>query len=385
VPTPPFLFPWRPAVDVVALAAALGAFATAIALARRLLCAPAAVFALGSFAVALGLRLACAAARDGTGAWTQVFDPARSFEAKNEYLAALGALRHGPGVFLDRFAEVVPALPVHAAGHPPGLLLTIDALGLDTPARLAALCLVVGALAAPLTWAAGRHVLDDSRARIAALLVSLSPAMLLFGATSSDALYATLGIAAAWALLVRRTVGAAALAAVSLFAWTLLAVGAWAAVLVARRDGLRAAAALAAACAAALVAGYGALALATGYDQLGALAATGQVYDNSIARIRPYWFWVLGSPVAFGVVLGLPVAAYALRARGPAALAIGAVVAVSALAGFTKAETERIWLFLVPFVCLAAATVLPRARLTPVLLALAGQALAIELLYDTVW
>src|SRR5439155_21772225 len=111
VPTPPFLFPWRPAVDVVALAAALGAFATAIALARRLLRAPAAVFALGSFAAALGLRLACAAARDCTGAWTQVFDPARSFEAKNEYLAALGALRHGPGVFRDRFAEVLPALP----------------------------------------------------------------------------------------------------------------------------------------------------------------------------------------------------------------------------------------------------------------------------------
>jgi hypothetical protein len=94
---------------------------------------------------------------------------------------------------------------------------------------------------------------------------------------------------------------------------------------------------------------------------------------------------VLGSPVAFGVVLGLPIAAYALRARGPAALAIAAVVAVSATAGFTKAETERIWLFLVPFACIAAAAALPRERLAPVLAALAAQALAIELFFDTIW
>ena len=385
VPTPPFLFPWWPAVDPVALAVAVGCFAAAIAVAPRLLNAHPALFALGAFAAGLVLRLACAAARDGTGAWTKVFDPARSGEARNEYLPALGALRHGPDLFLDRFAEVVPALPVHAAGHPPGLLLTIDVLGADTPARLAALCLVGGALVVPLTYAAARHVVDDARARIAALLVAFSPAMLLFGATSPDALYATLGAAAAWGLLARRAAGAALLAIASFFAWSLLAVGAWAAVLVARRDGPRAAARLTAACTIALAAAYLALALATGYDHLGALAATEQVYRNSIAQFRPYWYWVLGSPVAFGAVLGLPVAAYALRARGPVALAIAVVVVVSAAGGFTKAETERIWLFVVPFACLAAAVTLPRTRLVPVLAALAAQALAIELLFDTIW
>jgi hypothetical protein len=51
--------------------------------------------------------------------------------------------------------------------------------------------------------------------------------------------------------------------------------------------------------------------------------------------------------------------------------------------GFTKAETERIWLFLAPFVCLAAASVpLP---LRPVLAALALQALVYEFVFDTVW
>jgi methylthioxylose transferase len=385
VPTPPFLFPWWPAVDGVALVVAVGCFAAAIAGVPVLLRLRPAWFALAGFVAGLGLRLACAAARDGTGAWAQVFDPERSGEARNEYLPALGALRHGPVLFLDRFAEVVPALPVHAAGHPPGLLLTIHAFALDTPARLAALCLIAGALVVPLTYATARHIADDAQARVAALLVAFSPAMLLFGATSPDALYATLGAAAAWALLARRAVGAALLALASLFAWSLLAVGAWATILVARRDGLRAAATVAAACTLALIAAYAALALATGYDHIGALAATEQVYRNSIAQFRPYWYWVLGSPVAFGAVLGLPVAAYALRARGPAALAIAAIVAVSAIAGFTKAETERIWLFLVPFACLAAAMTLPRNHLAPTLTALAVQALAIELLFDTIW
>jgi hypothetical protein len=53
--------------------------------------------------------------------------------------------------------------------------------------------------------------------------------------------------------------------------------------------------------------------------------------------------------------------------------------------GFTKAETERIYLFLVPLACVAAATALPERYLTPVLAALAVQALASELLLFTVW
>ena len=39
-----------------------------------------------------------------------------------------------------------------SAGHPPGLLLTMHYLGLDTAPRLAAFCIVVGALSAPLTY-----------------------------------------------------------------------------------------------------------------------------------------------------------------------------------------------------------------------------------------
>jgi hypothetical protein len=341
------------------------------------------------------LRLALNAGRGGTEQWAHPFRlDGSSFEGPNEYLPALPALDKGPRWFLDRFAELVPALPVHAAGHPPGLLLVMDALSLDTPARLAALCITAGTLTVPTAYGLARALLDEPAARAATLLLALAPEMLLFGATSADAVYALLGVLAAWALVARplalRGLGAIALAVASLFAWSLLAVGAWAALLVLLRDGWRRALALSALCGAALVAFYALLHAASGFDPIGTLRATEQVYRLGIAQTRPYWFWLTGSPTAFLVVLGLPIAWYALRAlaaRQTVALAVFGVIAVASLAGFTKAETERIWLFLDPLVCLAAATQLagrPRA-LGAVAGLLAAQAVLYQLFVNTVW
>lgn len=386
VPLPPFVGGFGvKAHPLLALSAAL--FAVAVALAPRLLGLPAGAFAAAAFGLTLVLRLALGAGREGIGAWTEVFDLERSFEAKNEYLPALRALVHGPHFLLDHFAELVPALPVHAAGHPPGLLLTLDALGISTPAGMAALCILGGAAAAPLTFATGRHVIGEGPARMAALLAAFSPVMLLFGATSADALFASIGLLAAWPLAARRRLlGPAALAAVSFFSWALLAIGAWAALLALRRDGMRAAAALAAACAAALGTFYALLWLVGGFDPVGTFEATERVYRLGVASIRPYAYWLFGSPAAFLFVLGLPLTYLALRgAHSDAGLAILAVLLVAAVAGFTKAETERIWLPFAPLLCLAAATALPLGLLRPVLGGLAAQALLTELLWDTVW
>ena len=203
-------------------------------------------------------------------------------------------------------------------------------------------------------------------------------------------MYLTLGLLAAWPLTARawpaRAAGAAMLAVASFFAWSLLAVGAWAALIVWRRDGIRTAAALCALCGAALVGFYAALYGLTGFDPLGTLRATADVYRAGVASTRPYWYWLLGSPAAFLLVLGLPILWCALRALAAGrtvAVAIFAVLALAAAMGFTKAETERIWLFLAPFVCIAAAT--SSFPLRPVLAALAAQALAYELVFDTVW
>jgi methylthioxylose transferase len=378
------------------LAVSLALFAAAVVLAPRLLgerIRPGTV-ALVLFAGTLALRLALAAGRGGTGAWDRVFDTSRSFEAANEYLPALPTVELGPAYFLDRFAELVPSMPVHVAGHPPGLPLVMHYLGLDTPGRLAAFCIVAGALAAPLTYALARELLPERGARLAGLLMALSPQALMFGVTTADTVYLTLGLLAAWPLArgSRRAwlLGALALAGATLFAWSLLAVGAWAAILAWRRHGLRSAIELSAICGAVLLAFHGAFAALTGFDPIGTVLATEEVYRLGVASVRPYWYWLFGSPVGFLLVLGIPISWLALRelARGtPEAVAIFAVLAIAAVMGFTKAETERIWLFFAPFVCLAAARALERRPelLVPVAAALAVQALLHEGLSDTVW
>jgi len=210
----PIGVPWPPALgnpDLGVhplLALSLALFAAAVVLCPRLLderLTPGRV-ALILFAGTLALRLALAAGRGGTGEWDKVFDEARSFEAPNEYLPALPTVDLGPGYFLDRFAELVPSMPVHVAGHPPGLPLVMHFLGLDTPARLAAFCIVAGAIAAPLTYGLARELLEERGARLAGLLMAISPQALMFGVTTADAVYATLGLLAAWPLARARNV-----------------------------------------------------------------------------------------------------------------------------------------------------------------------------------
>jgi hypothetical protein len=392
-PHPPFIAAWDPRAHPAGWAA-VALLAAAVLGAPRLLSARAspARFALGAFAGTLVLRLALAALRDGPGAWSRVFDVARSGEAKNEYLAGLPALRYGLGFFLDRFAELVPSLPVHVAGHPPGLMVVIGALGADTPARLAALCIVAGAASAPLTYALGRRLVPERTARVAAVLVGMAPGALQYGATTADALYLTLGLVAACGLASpewpARAAGAAALAVASFFAWSLLAVGAWAVILLWLRAGPRRALETAALCGLAVGGLYAVLAVVAGFDAPGALRATGDVYRLGVASGRPYAFWVFGSPVAFLLTLGVPIAWLAARALGRGdrlAIAIWSVLAISAVLGFTKAETERIWLFFAPYVCLAAAPLVTRRGLTPLLALLAAQAVVAEALFGTPW
>ena len=390
-PRPPLAFDADPQARAgwAVLAAVL--LALAVVVAPRLRALRPAPFALAVLGLALVARLAVGAARFGPEGWDEPWN--ESFNAKNEYLPALPALDElGVRFFLDRFDAILPALPVHAAGHPPGLLLVLHALGLETPGPAAALVIVVGALAVPATYLLGRRVLDEERARTAALLSALASATTLMGVTSADVLFAALGAGTAVLLLaaprVAATAGAAALAVASFFSYAVLAVGAWAAVVRLLRDGRRVALLVAAACGAALVAWYLALWALTGFEVHDVVVATEEVYRESVARLRPYAFWLFGSPAAFFAFLGLPITWYAARALGaghPVAVALAVVLVVSAVGGFTKAEVERIWLMYVPLACVAAAAVLPERRLPLVLGLLAAQSLLVELLFGTVW
>ena len=392
---PPFVAGWGPRAELLPALAAAAVLAAAVALLPRLVDAAAAPWQVDIMLLvaALAVGLAVAAARQGPHGWWAIFDlgPGGSFEARNEYLPGLPALSYGTGFYLDRFAELVPSQPVNVAGHPPGPLLLAHALGIRTAQGLAARCLAGAAACAPLTHRLGRTLHGERAGRIAGVLCTLSPVVVLFGFTSYDAVFAAFGTATA-ALLVarsprRRAAGAAALAGSVFMSWALLAVGAWAAIVVWRREGVRTALALAATCGVALLAFNIILAAATGYDPVATLRSTEQVYRDSVSRQRPLWFWAFGSPVAWGVLLGPPIAALALRsaaAARAAGLATAIVIAVAAGGGFTKAETERIWLFLAPLACVAAAPYVT-GRLRVILCALAAQALAVELLMGTVW
>jgi hypothetical protein len=304
-------------------------------------------------------------------------------------------LSKGIAYYVHHFAALLPYTTTHVKGNPPGPLIALHLLGISTPGALAALCVGVGSLCAPLAYDLGRVLGGERRGRLAGLLTAFSPAMLLFGVTSVDYAFAALGVGIA-CLLVRRgpraLIAGSILAAVaSFFSWLLLAIPAWAAVVTWRRHGRGRAVALCASVGGALVLFTGLLAVVWGYDPFSALSATASAYSHGIATIRPYAFWVFGSPAAWIAMLGAPVAWLSLRALtdgDDAAVAIWALVAFASVVGFTKAETERVWLPFVPLACVAAGAALaalPRARLRLVLAALVVQALAVELLFFTVW
>lgn len=390
----PFVMSWLPRADPWALLA-VPAVALAVGLAPRVLRArrfPLAVLALAAVAA-----LAVNAIPLGPHGWGVVHDlgPDGSFQAENEYLPALPILEaYGARFYVDRFAEILPSLPINVAGHPPGLGLAMHWLGVGTHQALTAVCVAAVALTAPLSYALARAAgAAEERARVAGLLAAFSPGFLLFGVSSVDAIFAAMGAGAA-ALMVwsgrpaARALGVALFAVSTFFAWSLLAIGFFAVVVVWRREGRRAAVVLAASCGAAALALTAAIWAVAGYDPLGTLAATQAYYERSLARIRPYAYWWIGSPVAWALSMGPPIAAaWLLAARRGNAVAVGlaAVVVVAAGLGFTKAETERIWLFLVPLACVAAATVIPPERLRAAVAALAVQGVAVSFLFQTLW
>lgn len=390
-PLPPLFLFWDPMFSAAAAGTAVVLLAAALAApwvcSRRLAPLP---FAAAALAGGLGLRLLLSATRGGVDAWSAPF---RGPRGSTEYLPALPGIE-GLGLvsYLDRFAEIQSTLPAHPSAHPPGTIVALYLLGIDSPGGMAALTILAGAVAIPLTYLLGRTLLEESHARTATLLLVFSPAAMIYGVASADALFATLGLLAAVPLVARgrsaRVAGAVALAIASLFSWALLAVGAFAVAVAFLREGPRAALRLALLCGGALFATLALLHALTGFDPIGSLATTSDIYRLGISDLRPLWYWALGSPAAFLIAIGIPLSwflARALAAGHPPAVALAAIVVTAAVLGFSKAETERIWLFMAPLACVAAAPCLQGRSLRVVLALLAAQALVTELLFDTLW
>jgi hypothetical protein len=397
---PPFWMHWSPrlrrtVVVGVAVAAVLVAAAPwAIDRVRS-----GVVFAALAYGATLALGLSVNAARIGTAGWSHVFyrGPGGSYEAYHEYLPALRTLNGHLAFYVGHYAQLLDKLPTHAKGNPPGPVVIMYLLRLTTAGRLTIACVAVGALCAPLAYLLGRELGGDGavsgerRGRVAAALTMFSPAVVLFGVTSADYAFSGMGVLGAWLLVARRpamrAAGSVVVAVASFFSWLLLAIPVWAVLCVLRRDGLRPAVRIAVAALGAIVAFTLILALVWGYDPIAIVRALGPMYAHGEATKRPYAFWVVGSPAAWLAMMGAPIVwatARALGRREASAIAVAAIIGVSAVAGFTKAETERIWLPFVPLACVAAASV-PISRLRLILGVLALQAILIEVLFGTVW
>ena len=104
-------------------------------------------------------------------------------------------------LYIRHFAQLLPYLPTHTKGNPPGPVIAMHLLGITTAGRLTAACVLAGSLCAPLTYALGRTLGSEHRGRVAAALAVFSPSLVLFGVTSVDYVFAALATAIAWLLV----------------------------------------------------------------------------------------------------------------------------------------------------------------------------------------
>ena len=119
-----------------------------------------------------------------------------------------------------------------------------------------------------------------------------------------------------------------------------------------------------------------------------ATSATREQYALSVARSRPYAYYLLANLAAFAVALGPAVVAAAPRLRDRRLwLLVGgglAAVIFADLSGLSKAEVERIWLPFVPWIGVATAIYRDREA-TRWLAVQTGWAIAVQLMVRSLW
>src|SRR6266508_4899383 len=286
-------------------------------------------WALPAGAVAAGAVVAVVALHRSRARWPVRVAATAPLDSTGEYPAGVGQV-HGVAAFLGGFPELLASLPSHAAGHPAGAMVVYELLdrvwpGLDGAALGT---VAIGCLGAAVAGSLARDELGEEGGRWALTAWALSPVVVLYVATSADAVFAVaLGAAvlAAHRGLQRRSAP-----------WTLAGgVGLWAASMLTYSSalllvflGVRAAGRLRADRAwvlawAALTAGTvlalaGLCWLATGYDPVAAVRAVAAVYRAAPGSAgRPWLPWGPGDLLAFGGMLGLPLlAALVARAAG---------------------------------------------------------------------
>jgi hypothetical protein len=348
------------------------------------------------------LALAVAALTGGPPAWAAPFNYA------GEYPAGVGQVGAIP-TFLGEFGAHLPLLPSHATGHPAGAMVVYALVARVWPGLTAAALatVAIGSLGAVAAGGLARDELGERGGRLALALWVVAPGVVLYLATSADAVFAAVlgaAVLAAHRGLVRHSAVWTVAGGVLLWASSMLT---YAAVLLLVFLGVRAVGLLggergwvlrwAAATTTVVVALAGGLWLATGYDVPATVLAVHAAYQTAPGSAgRSLVHWLPGDLLAFGGMLGVPLLA-ALAARTAAVVRERAWASVDAAAlatllaaaswGFTKGEVERIFQFLVPLVLVPAVRQLLAWRVrAPVEVGLlVGQTLLVQVLFATRW
>jgi hypothetical protein len=298
-------------------------------------------------------------------AWDGLAGFTRAPGSEVDYLAALPAI-DGVAPFLRSLITETRSWPTHVQAHPPGmvlLLLGFRSLGLATPAWVAALEHIAGAASVPALLTATRELVGERAARAAAPFIVFSSIALWW--SSGDAVFLGVG---AWAVALcvlatgRRGRRSVALAMWGGVLWAISVFLSYGIVLLAivptvvawRRGRMRV---LAQTCVPVAIA-MG-LAAMGGFWWFDGLAATREAYALSLARVRPYPYFVVANLAAAAVAVGpaVWVGLTRLRRDGAMVLAGGAFVAIvlADVSGLSKGEVERIWLPFLPWLVVAAA------------------------------
>ena len=316
---------------------------------------------LVSFAWAFSLTVS----RGWDQLWLSLDNPENEYLPLARELGGVGEVRE----FVRTFVEQLPGYPEHVRGHGPLPVVgfwVIDRLGLGN-AGVGVLVVFMGSTAAAATLIAFDRIAGRERGRRAALFVGLAPAVIWF--SSADAVYMALASWSTAALAIAVTSGSSRVQV-----WAGVAAGTGAGLFLLCSYGAPPMLGPLAGVALwgwwkgprrwvvpALLAAIAPIALfwLGGFNWVDGFAATRVEYAKSIARRRPYRYFVVSNLVVLAVSVGpATVAGIALLRRRAVWVLVGGAIGgalVATLSGYSKAEVERIWLPLTGFLTLAAA------------------------------
>lgn len=292
-----------------------------------------------------------------------------------EYWSSVPLVRTlGPRAFSEQLPHLTGRLTVHLATHPPGAALflwVVSNMGGGSVVLAALVVALVGATGAVFAYWVAREPYGEQAGRAAAVLFTCCPGVLLYSATSMDAVFMTV-TAAALAALVRsprsnRWAFVSGLLAATALLFTfgavmlgLVAAGVW--VLAWPRTPRAALVRRVALCLAGLVCGTLLLRWVVGVDLVQSFrsALHADMLDRS--RQRSYAYWVFGNVAAFLITAGIAQTALLVsetrarwRARRPGLeTVLWAALLVSSLSGLILGEVDHVWLLFVPLLTAAA-------------------------------